>query len=193
MALKAADLDAIDWKILKELQSDGRMTNVELSSRVGISAPPCLRRVKKLEEAGIIRGYRALLNAPTLGMDVVAFCLIGLHRHSEAELKAFADLAHGWPIVREAWMVSGESDFMLHCVAPDLATFQGFVIEKLTSTPNVNTVRTALTIRQVKDEGLVALYSYRRRSQTTSLRRSTTCKPTAAAFRRSSLSFRRCA
>jgi DNA-binding Lrp family transcriptional regulator len=111
----------------------------------------------KLEEAGIIRGYRALLNAPTLGMDVVAFCLIGLHRHSEAELKAFADLAHGWPIVREAWMVSGESDFMLHCVAPDLATFQGFVIEKLTSTPNVNTVRTALTIRQVKDEGLVAL------------------------------------
>lgn len=157
MALKAADLDAIDWKILKELQSDGRITNVELSSRVGISAPPCLRRVKKLEEAGIIRGYRALLNAPTLGMDVVAFCLIGLHRHSEAELKAFADLAHGWPIVREAWMVSGESDFMLHCVAPDLATFQGFVIEKLTSTPNVNTVRTALTIRQVKDEGLVAL------------------------------------
>ncbi|MGE0282487.1 MAG: Lrp/AsnC family transcriptional regulator [Rhizobiaceae bacterium] len=157
MALKAADLDAIDWKILKELQADGRMTNVELSSRVGISAPPCLRRVKKLEEAGIIRGYRALLNAPTLGMDVVAFCLIGLHRHSETELKAFADLAHGWPIVREAWMVSGESDFMLHCVAPDLATFQAFVIEKLTSTPNVNTVRTALTIRQVKDEGLVAL------------------------------------
>jgi DNA-binding Lrp family transcriptional regulator len=157
MALKAADLDAIDWKILKELQADGRMTNVELSSRVGISAPPCLRRVKKLEEAGIIRGYRALLNAPALGMDVVAFCLIGLHHHSETELKAFAELARGWPIVREAWMVSGESDFMLHCVAPDLATFQSFVIEKLTSTPNVNTVRTALTIRQVKDEGLVAL------------------------------------
>jgi DNA-binding Lrp family transcriptional regulator len=157
MALKAADLDAIDWKILKELQADGRMTNVELSSRVGISAPPCLRRVKKLEQAGIIHGYRALLNAPALGMDVVAFCLIGLHHHSETELKAFAELARGWPIVREAWMVSGESDFMLHCVAPDLATFQTFVIEKLTSTPNVNTVRTALTIRQVKDEGLVAL------------------------------------
>jgi len=156
MALKA-DLDTIDWKILKELQSDGRMTNVELSSRVGISAPPCLRRVKKLEEAGIIRGYRALLNAPALGMDVVAFCLIGLHHHAETELKAFSDLARGWPIVREAWMVSGESDFMLHCVAPDLATFQAFVIEKLTSTPNVNTVRTALTISQVKDEGLVAL------------------------------------
>jgi len=156
MPLKV-DLDALDWKILRELQNDGRMTNVELSSRVGISAPPCLRRVKKLEESGIIRGYRALLNAPALGMDVVAFCLIGLHHHAEAELRAFAELTRSWSIVREAWMVSGDSDFMLHCVAPDLGTFQSFVIEKLTSTPNVDTVRTALTIRQVKDEGLVAL------------------------------------
>ena len=83
MPLKA-DLDAIDWKILRELQGDGRMTNVELSSRVGISAPPCLRRVRRLEETGIIRGYRALLNAPALGMDVVAFCLIGLHHQADA-------------------------------------------------------------------------------------------------------------
>jgi DNA-binding Lrp family transcriptional regulator len=149
-----ADLDAIDWKILRQLQQDGRMTNVELSSRVGISAPPCLRRVKRLEEAGIIRGYRAMLNGPALGLDVVAFCLIGLHHQAEAELKAFAERTRSWPIVRQAWMVSGESDFLLHCVAPDLATFQNFVIEDVTSSPNVDTVRTALTIRQVKDEGL---------------------------------------
>ena len=152
-----AELDAIDWKILRELQADGRMTNVELSRRVGISAPPCLRRVKRLEESGIIRGYRALLNAPALGMDVVAFCLVGLHHHAEAELKAFADRTRLWPIVRQAWMVSGDSDFMLHCVASDLTTFQTFVIEDLASAPNVDTVRTALTIRQVKDEGLVAI------------------------------------
>lgn len=152
-----ADLDAIDWKILRELQDDGRMTNVELSRRVGISAPPCLRRVKRLEDSGVIRGYRALLNGPALGMDVVAFCLVGLQHQSDAELKAFAELTRGWPIVRDAWMVSGESDFMLHCVASDLATFQTFVIETLTSSPNVDTVRTALTIRQVKDEGLVAI------------------------------------
>jgi len=82
------------------------MTNVELSSRVGISAPPCLRRVRRLEEAGIIRGYCALLNAPALGMDVVAFCLIGLHHQADAELKAFAERTRGWPIVRDAWMVS---------------------------------------------------------------------------------------
>ena len=149
------ELDAIDWKILRDLQNEGRITNVELSSRVGISAPPCLRRVRRLEDLGIIRGYRALLNAPALGMDVVAFCLVGLHHQSDAELKAFADRTRNWPIVREAWMVSGESDFLLHCVAGDLATFQSFVIEELTSAPNVDTVRTALTIRQVKDEGAV--------------------------------------
>jgi DNA-binding Lrp family transcriptional regulator len=152
-----AELDAIDWKILRELQQDGRMTNVELSRRVGISAPPCLRRVKRLEETGIIRSYRAQLNAPALGMDVVAFCLVGLKHQSDAELKTFAERTRNWPIVREAWMVSGESDFLLHCVASDLGTFQGFVIEELTSSPNVGTVRTALTIRQVKDEGLVAI------------------------------------
>ncbi|MEX0404787.1 Lrp/AsnC family transcriptional regulator [Aquibium sp. LZ166] len=150
-----ADLDATDWKILRELQNDGRMTNVELSRRVGISAPPCLRRVKRLEESGVIRGYRALLNAPALGYDLVAFCLVGLHHQSDAELKSFSELTRAWPIVRRAWMVSGESDFLLHCVATDLTTFQTFVIEQLTSAPNVDTVRTALTIRQVKDEGLV--------------------------------------
>lgn len=156
MTIKA-ELDAIDWKILQELQEEGRMTNVELSRRVGISAPPCLRRVKRLEDAGIIRGYRALLNAPALGMDVVAFCLVGLHHHAEVELKTFADRTRHWPVVRQAWMVSGDSDFMLHCVASDLGSFQTFVIEELASAPNVDTVRTALTIRQVKDEGTVAI------------------------------------
>ena len=156
MNLKA-ELDSIDWKILRELQDDGRMTNVELSRRVGISAPPCLRRVKRLEDQGIIRQYRALLDNGALGMTVVAFALVGLNRQSDADLKAFSQLVHDWPIVRSAWMVSGDSDFFLHCVAEDLATFQTFVIEVLTSAPNVDTVRTALTIRQVKDEGRVAI------------------------------------
>lgn len=150
-----ADLDAIDWKILRELQDDGRMTNVELSNRVGISAPPCLRRVKRLEEAGIIGGYRAMLNGPALGLDVVAFCLVGLHHQADSELRLFAELTRNWPIVRQAWMVSGESDFLLHCVARNLGTFQTFIVETLASAPNVDTVRTALTIRQVKDEGAV--------------------------------------
>ncbi|WP_422371146.1 Lrp/AsnC family transcriptional regulator [Hoeflea sp.] len=152
-----AELDTIDFKILRELQRDGRITNVELSERVGISAPPCLRRVRKLEQAGFIRGYRAMLHAPSLGFDIVAFCMIGLKHQSDANLKAFAAMTNEWPIVRETWMVSGESDFLLHCVARDLTQFQNFVIEQLTAAENVDTVRTMLTIRQVKDEGLVAI------------------------------------
>lgn len=150
-----AELDAIDWKILRELQDDGRMTNVELSRRVGISAPPCLRRLKRLEESGVIRGYRALLDCSLLGFDIVAFCLVGLHRQSDADLKQFSQRTQAWPMVRRAWMVSGETDFLLHCVTTDLKRFQDFVLEELTAAPNVDTVRTALTIRQIKETGLV--------------------------------------
>ncbi|MBX9466770.1 MAG: Lrp/AsnC family transcriptional regulator [Rhizobium rhizophilum] len=151
------ELDAIDLRILKELQRDGRMTNVELSERVGISAPPCLRRVRKLEEAGVIESYHADLNASRLGYDLVAFCMVGLKHQSEANLKAFAAATDSWPIVRQAWMVNGDSDFLLHCVAENLTRFQDFVIEVLTANEHVDTVRTMLTIRQVKKVGLVEI------------------------------------
>lgn len=151
------ELDAIDWKILKELQSDGGITNVELSRRVGISPPPCLRRVKRLEEAGIIKGYRAILDGAALGQPVVAFCLVALKHQSETDLRAFSAALRRWPLVREAWMVSGETDFLLHCVASDLAAFQAFVMDTLIPSPNVEAVRTALTIRKIKDDGQVAI------------------------------------
>ncbi len=155
MTVLRADLDVIDMKILRELQQDGRMTNVELAERVGISAPPCLRRVRKLEEAGIIEGYHALLNGPKLGFDLVAFCMVGLKRQTDAELKSFASRVGNWPVVREAWMVSGDSDFLLRCTAENLGIFQNFVMEVLTADDLVDTVRTMLTIRQVKKLGLV--------------------------------------
>lgn len=153
----SAELDAIDLKILRELQKDGRMTNVDLAERVGISAPPCLRRVRKLEEAGVIEGYHALLNGPKLGFDLVAFCMVGLKRQSDADLKAFSAQVEEWPIVREAWMVNGESDFLLRCAATNLTVFQNFVIEVLAADRHVDTVRTMLTIRQVKQLGPVEI------------------------------------
>lgn len=156
MAIRA-ELDEIDLKILRELQDEGRITNVDLSERVGISAPPCLRRMRKLEEAGVIEGYRAMINAPSLGYDLVAFCMIGLAQQSEIHLRGFAEKTLQWPIVRQSWMVSGESDFLLHCVAEDLTQFQDFVIDELTAADNVDTVRSMLTIRQVKKEGAVNL------------------------------------
>jgi len=147
-------LDAIDRQILAELQENGRMTNVELARRVGISAPPCLRRVRSLEEAGYIRGYRALLDPKPLGQSVVCFAMVHLASQADADLKAFETLIRAWPMVRECWTLSGDIDFMLKCVAPDLPAFQAFVRE-LTAVPNVRNVRTALAIERVKDAPIV--------------------------------------
>ena len=151
-----ARLDAIDHKILKELQDDGRITNVELARRVGISAPPCLRRVRALEEEGLIKGYRGLLDEKKLGYEVSVFAMVHLASQAESDLAAFEEFVRGQPLVRECWMLSGEIDFVLKCVAPDLKTFQGFV-EKLTSAPNVRNVKTSLVLRQSKDAAMVPM------------------------------------
>jgi DNA-binding Lrp family transcriptional regulator len=148
----AVRLDPLDWRILKELQADGSMTNVALAARVGLSAPPCLRRVRALEEAGLIAGYTVLLDEPALGFNLAAFAMVGLHNQAEADLRAFENLVLGWPLVREAYMLSGESDYMLKCVAPDLSAFQDFVLNALTAAPNVASVKTFLTIRRAKRE-----------------------------------------
>jgi len=151
-----ARLDAIDCKILSELQNDGRITNVELARRVGISAPPCLRRVRALEEAGYIRGYRALLDEKRLGYEVTMFALVHLSSQAEPDLAAFEAFVRGQPLVRECWMLSGEVDFILKCVAPDLKTFQAFVTE-LTGAPHVRNVKTSLSLRRSKDVPMVPI------------------------------------
>ena len=144
--MSASKLDEIDRKILAELQADGRMTNVELARRVGISAPPCLRRVRALEEAGYIKGYRGLLDEKRLGYELVAFAMVHLSSQAEADLNAFEAYVRKQALVRECWMLSGEIDFILKCVAPDLKAFQAFVAE-LTGAPHVRNVKTSLTLR----------------------------------------------
>lgn len=145
-------LDPIDRKILAELQADGRMTNVELARRVGISAPPCLRRVRTLEEAGLVKGYHAEVDSRELGFEVQVFAMVGLQSQAEADLRAFEDRCRGWPLVRECHMLNGEVDFMLKCVAPDLSSFQSFLTGELLTTANVASVKTSLVIRCAKDE-----------------------------------------
>ena len=147
-------LDAIDWAILRELQNDGSITNVELARRVGLSAPPCLRRVRALEEAGIVKAYRAMLDPQKLGYEVVCFAMVQLATQGQAELAAFGTRMKDWPAVRECWTLSGDIDFILKCVAPNLSAFQAFVGD-LTALPNVRNVRTALTLNLVKDDPLV--------------------------------------
>ena len=145
-------LDPIDRMILAELQADGRMTNVELAKRVGISAPPCLRRVRSLEEAGYIRGFHADVDARALGFEVQVFAMVGLHSQAETDLSAFEAKCAEWPLVRECHMLNGEIDFILKCVAPDLSSFQSFLTGQLTSAENVASVKTSLVIRGAKDE-----------------------------------------
>ncbi|MDC1275348.1 Lrp/AsnC family transcriptional regulator [Ascidiaceihabitans sp.] len=145
-------LDSIDRMILAELQADGRMTNVELAKRVGISAPPCLRRVRTLEENGYIKGYHAEVNAKELGFEVQVFANVGLASQAESDLSAFEAKCKSWPLVRECHMLNGEVDFILKCVAPDLSGFQTFLTGELLTTPNVASVKTSLVIRGEKDE-----------------------------------------
>lgn len=145
-------LDFIDRRILDELQSDGRMTNVELSRRVGISAPPCLRRVRALEESGLIEGYHARLNARALGYEVTVFAMVSLRRQAGAELGEFEARCRDWPLVRECHMLNGEIDFLLKCVAPSLSQFQEFLTDDLLAAPNVSNVKTSLVIRTAKDQ-----------------------------------------
>ena len=150
--MSISKLDPIDRKILAELQADGRMTNVELASRVGISAPPCLRRVRALEDAGLIRGFHADVDARELGFEVQVFAMVGLVSQAEVDLSAFENRCRNWPLVRECHMLNGEVDFIVKCVAPDLSTFQRFLTEELTAADNVASVKTSLVIRCAKDE-----------------------------------------
>lgn len=149
--MAGSKLDPIDRRILAELQGDGRMTNVELAKRVGISAPPCLRRVRTLEEAGFIRGYHADIDGRELGFEVQVFAMVRLQSQAEADLSAFEARARAWPLVRECHMLNGEIDFILKCVAPDLSTFQRFLTAELTAFENVASVKTSLVIRCAKD------------------------------------------
>ena len=144
-------LDAIDRTILAALQEEGRITNVDLARRAGLTAPPCLRRVRALEQAGVIASYHARLSAPALGYGIMVFALVSLRSQAEEDLRAFEAHVAGLPEVRECHMLNGEIDFILKIVAHDLQAFQSFLTSRLTTAPNVASVKTSLTIRTSKD------------------------------------------
>jgi DNA-binding Lrp family transcriptional regulator len=139
-------LDAIDRRILASLQEDGRMTNVELSKRAGISAPPCLRRVRALEEAGVIRGYHADTDPQMLGWEITLFAIVGLDSQKDSVLTGFEQTVGAWPEVRECHMIRGGGDFLLRLVARDTA-HENQLTQKLTGLPTVSRVQTLQTIR----------------------------------------------
>ncbi len=148
--MQRVKLDRIDRRILADLQADGRMTNVDLARRAGISAPPCLRRVRALEESGFIRGYHAEVDPGALGFNVTVFAHVGLNSQAEADLRSFEALVQHWPEVRECHMLAGETDFLLKIVAKDWDDYQRFLTTRLTAAPNISHVKSALGIRTSK-------------------------------------------
>lgn len=145
-------LDRIDREILALLQDDGRMTNVDLADRVGLTAPPCLRRVRALEQSGVIRGYHAECDPTRLGFPITVFAMVRLRSQAEHDLEAFEEHVAAIPEIRECHMLNGEIDFILKIVASDLESFQRILTTHLTPAPNVASVKSSLTIRTAKSK-----------------------------------------
>jgi DNA-binding Lrp family transcriptional regulator len=143
-------LDKIDRKILRELQENGRVTNVELAKSAGISAPPCLRRVRALEETGYIKGYYADIDPSSLGFGVSVYAHVKLTSQTEQDLAMFEELCNNWPMVRECHMLAGEVDFILKIVARDWDDYQNFLTQELIAAQNVTSVKSSLAIRTSK-------------------------------------------
>jgi len=148
--MKHVKLDRIDLILLRELQENGRMTNVDLAKLAAISAPPCLRRVRTLEEKGVITGYHADIDPAKLGYGLTVFIHVGLANHTESDLLQFAKLIESWPPVRESYMLTGDSDFLLKIVTADWESFQVFLTSQLAAAPNVNHVKSFPTMRRTK-------------------------------------------
>lgn len=143
-------LDAIDRRILAALQRDARLTNVELAEEIGLSPSPCLRRVRILEEAGVIAGYHAELSRPEIGLGLTVFVGIKVERHHDKEATAFREAVSQLPEVVSCHLVSGETDFLVQIVVPDLAAYQTLLLETLLKLPFVKDIKSNFAIQTVK-------------------------------------------
>jgi Lrp/AsnC family leucine-responsive transcriptional regulator len=144
------DLDAIDCRIIATLQADGRLSNVELAERVGLSPSPCLRRVKRLEQDGHIEAYRAMLGRQRLGLGLTVFVGVKIEGHADQRAEAFQDAIVAMPEIVACHMVAGEADYLLEVVVPDLAHYQRFLLGQLLSLPIVREVRSSIAIQTLK-------------------------------------------
>ena len=144
------DLDAIDCRILTELQGNARISNAELAEAVGLSPSPCLRRVRALEAAGVIKGYAALLDAAEVGLPISVFVQVTLERQIERALEAFETAIQGRPEVMECYLMTGDADYLLRVVVSDLAAYERFLKEHLTRVSGVSSIKSSFALNQVK-------------------------------------------
>jgi DNA-binding Lrp family transcriptional regulator len=147
--MPAAEIDRTDCKILALLQEDARLPNVELAQAVGLSPSPCLRRVKLLEEGGVIRRYVTLLDPAQVGLPVSVFVQVTLERQVESALQVFEDAVRKHPEVMECYLMTGDADYLLRVVAPDLESYQRFLLDNLTRIPGVASIKSSFALKQV--------------------------------------------
>ena len=150
MSIAATSLDALDRKILAALQDEGRLSNIDLSERIGLSASQCSRRLKRLEDEGVIARYAAILEAARLGIGVTAFVTVTLERQREDAAQAFQAAVAERPAIQECWAISGDGDYLLRVVAADLKSFSDFMMHDLLALPNVANVRSAIALDRLK-------------------------------------------
>jgi Lrp/AsnC family transcriptional regulator, leucine-responsive regulatory protein len=148
--MPARALDAVDRKILVQLQANGRMSLAELADKVGLSASPCLRRVRMLEKAGVISRYVAVLDQRAVGLPVSVFVSIKLERQKQDALDRFAKAIERWPEVLECYLMTGPRDYWLRVVVPDLAAYERFVKQKLTRLEGIASIESSFALEQVK-------------------------------------------
>ena len=148
--MPASDLDQMDKKIIRALQSDGKITVGELAEKVGLSASPCARRVRLLEKAGIIKGYTAVIDQAKVGLPISAFASIKLERQSEDNLDRFAEAVSSWPEVVDCYLMTGQRDYLMRIVTSDLESYERFLKDKLTRLEGVASIETSFALVQIK-------------------------------------------
>jgi Lrp/AsnC family leucine-responsive transcriptional regulator len=151
------ELDRIDRRILETLQGDGRLSNVELAERIGLSPSPCLRRVKRLEDAGMIGGYRAVLNPKAVGLGLTVFVELKVGKHNRDNAATLQEALLAIPEVVSCHMVSGVSDFLAEVMVPDLEAYERLMTEKILMLPTIEDVRSNFAIRTIKAHGPLPL------------------------------------
>ncbi|MBN9428645.1 MAG: Lrp/AsnC family transcriptional regulator [Burkholderiales bacterium] len=161
--LASHGLDAIDLRILDALQQDGRLTNVDLARRVNLSPSPCLARVKALEERGLIAGYVALCDPLALGLSVNVFISVSLERQRKDALDTFERRAAEHPEVMECYLMTGDSDYLLRVVVPDMQSLERFIVDHLAKIPGVANIRSSFALKQVRYKTALPLHDGLRR------------------------------
>lgn len=150
-------IDAKDWQIIRELQRDGRLTNQELAARVNLSPSPCLRRVRLLEEAGVIAGYSADVDPRACGLSITAFIRITLQRHERDVVEHFEQSVRRIDEILDCYLLTGEADYLLRVVVADLEEYERFVRKRLHAIPGISSMRTSLVYGTVKSSRVFPL------------------------------------